>query len=293
MSEKRKVLMTGACGVVSSLLISELNDRYDLVLTDVKQRQGNRSGIDESVFERLQVADLVDPNRDNYRHLFEGVDAVIHNAFVGRATLDVSVAEFEHELANVRMAYNIYQTALEENVRRVVVTSSNHASDYYEEFLLGGTMDYVSPETQNRAFTYYGWAKDSYEHLGFLFALGRSMGMEGRKLQNVHIRIGGPRETDVENCELGDLQKVRRALAVYARQRALVQLYVKSIETESIEDKRGVPFQIFYGISGNTHAYWSLVNAREVIGYEPQDNSELRFADAVHKHIAAAEQANS
>jgi len=56
-SEKRKVLMTGACGVVSSLLISELNDRYDLVLTDVKQPQGNRSGIDESVFERLQVAD--------------------------------------------------------------------------------------------------------------------------------------------------------------------------------------------------------------------------------------------
>ena len=224
MSEKRKVLMTGACGVVSSLLISELNDRYDLVLTDVKQPQGNRSGNDESVFERLQVADLVDPNRDNYRHLFEGVDAVIHNAFVGRATLDVSVAEFEHELANVRMAYNIYQTALEENV---------------------------------------------------------------------HIRIGGPRETDVENCELGDLQKVRRALAVYASQRDLVQLYVKSIETESIEDKRGVPFQIFYGISGNTHAYWSLVNAREVIGYEPQDNSELRFADAVHKHIAAAEQANS
>ena len=67
------------------------------------------------------------------------------------------------------------------------------------------------------------------------------------------------------------------------------QLFVKSIETEDIRDAHGVPFQIFYGISANTHAFWSIVNARNVIGYAPQDNSEIRFAGVIANHIAAAE----
>ncbi len=281
MNKKRKILITGACGVVSSQLIAEMKKNYDVVLTDIKQPDSP-----DSIYEGLQLADLVDSNRDNYRHLFEGVDTVIHNAFVGAGTIDVIGAKFELEFANVQMAYNIYQTAWEEDVRRVVMTSSNHAADYYEDLLLDGKLDFIDSNKQNRAFSYYGWAKDSYEHLGFLFALGR---MSGRSFSNVQIRIGAPRETDLDAVEPGDLRKMRRALAVYISQRDLVQLYTKSIETESIDDQHGVPFQIFYGISGNTHAFWSLVNAREVIGYDPQDNSEYRFAEKIQRHIAAAD----
>ncbi len=36
---------------------------------------------------------------------------------------------------------------------------------------------------------------------------------------------------------------------------------VRMIETESIEDENGVPFLVIYGISGNTHRFWSLTNA--------------------------------
>ena len=63
---------------------------------------------------------------------------------------------------------------------------------------------------------------------------------------------------------------------------------IKSIETPDINDNDGVPFQIFYGVSGNDHNFWSIANARKVIGYEPDDNSSVRFIDAVTKHIAAA-----
>ena len=107
-------------------------------------------------------------------------------------------------------------------------------------------------------------------------------------LENVQIRIGGPRETDVGGCDLGDLRCMRRALAVYISQRDMAQLFIKSIETEDIRDEFGVPFQIFYGISDNPHAFWGISNARRVIGYEPQDNSETRFADLIAKHISAA-----
>ena len=63
---------------------------------------------------------------------------------------------------------------------------------------------------------------------------------------------------------------------------------IKSIETPNIDDTDGVPFQIFYGISGNDHNFWSIANARKIIGYEPEDNSSVRFIDAVAKHVVAA-----
>ena len=64
---------------------------------------------------------------------------------------------------------------------------------------------------------------------------------------------------------------------------------IKSIETDDIRNERGVPFQILYGISGNHHAIWSIANARQVIGYEPEDKSEIRFARWIQKHIEAAQ----
>ena len=68
------------------------------------------------------------------------------------------------------MAYNVFQTAREEGVRRVVMISSNHAADYYERLILDGAWDVVTPDMQERAVGYYGWAKATYEHLGFIFA---------------------------------------------------------------------------------------------------------------------------
>lgn len=47
---------------------------------------------------------------------------------------------------------------------------------------------------------------------------------------------------------------------------AVVLAVIKSIETPNIDDRDGVPFQIFYGISGNDHNFWSIANARKVIG---------------------------
>jgi hypothetical protein len=171
-------------------------------------------------------------------------------------------------------------------------------------------MDVVTTEMRALSDNYYGWAKEVYEHLGFVFAVGKvnaslAQGLQqhirspggatigdrehGRPLENVQIRIGGPRETDVANCPKGDLRCMRRALAAYISQRDLQQLFIKSIEAEDIRDEHGVPFQVFYGVSNNPHAFWSIANARKIIGYEPEDNSEVRFHHLVAEHIRAAQ----
>jgi nucleoside-diphosphate-sugar epimerase len=190
------------------------------------------------------------------------------------------------EYSNIKLAYNVYQTAWEENVRRVVVASSNHAANYYEPMILDGRHDIVTPEMPRLGYDYYGWAKGACELLGFTFAVGQE---NNRQLEMIQLRIGGPREDDLEKIEPGDLRSVRRALAVYISVRDLVQLCIKSIETEDIRNENGVPFQVFYGISNNAYAYWSIVNARKMIGYDPQDNSEIRFANLIMEHRRASE----
>jgi hypothetical protein len=303
---KLKVLVTGAAGYVASLMLPELRQRYDLTLLDVRTTDRNGNEVPG-----VQIADLIDSNRDNYRHFFKGIDAVIHLGFTRAQDPNNSDQQFAAEMANVQMAYNIYQVSWEEGVRRLVVASSNHAADYYEPLILAHKQDVVDPNVgRPLSDNFYGWAKEVYEHLGFVFAVGKIHGEKvqgiqaaigatggaaiedrarGRQLENVQIRIGGPRETDVANCPLGDLTCVRRALGAYISARDLTQLFVKSIETPDIRDENGIPFQVFYGISGNSHGFWSIVNARKIIGYEPQDNSELRFQKEVAAHFQAAQ----
>jgi hypothetical protein len=278
---RRKVVVTGAAGLIAGLLLPALRERYELTLLDVRttDRDGNE-------VEGIQIVDLLNRDRDVYRDHFRGADAVVHCGFVRADGLGDPNQRFFAELSNVQMAYNVYQTAWEEDVRRVVVTSSNHAADHYERLILTKKWDVVTPAMRALSDNYYGWAKETYEHLGFVFAAGR---VNGTPLENVQIRIGGPRETDVAKCPKGDLTCVRRALAVYISQRDMAQLFVKSIEAKDVRDEHGVPFQIFYGISDNPHAFWSIVNARKIIGYEPQDNSEIRFKDLIAEHIRAAQ----
>lgn len=295
---KRKVVVTGAAGKVAGQVLPALRERYDLVLLDV--RNTNRAG--ESMPD-IQIADLVARDRAGYRQHFWDADAVVHFGFVGNSNPGAgndSDTRFWNEFANVQMAYNIYQTALEEGVRRVVVASSNHAADYYEPLILDGKMDFVDPNGRALSDNYYGWAKEVYEHLGFVFACGRQATAAaptaavapttGRQLEVVQIRIGGPRETDLAACKVGDLRCMRRALAVYISDRDLQQLFVKSIEHPDIRDAEGIPFQIFYGISANAHAFWSIANARKIIGYAPEDNSEIRFQELIARHLAVASQ---
>lgn len=277
MSE-RKVVITGASGYIAGLMLPALRERYDLTLLDLKTT--NRQG--EEV-EGVIVVDLLDRDRDACREYFRGADAVVHCGFT---VADKPEDDYWAEMNNVNMAHNVYRTCVEEDVRRVVVVSSNHAADYYEHLIWADKMECVTPGMLPLSDNFYGWAKAAYELLGFAFATGGVSG--GRALECVQLRIGGPRETDIDSCGPEDLKKMHRALGAYLSVRDQVQLTVKSIETEDITDENGVPFQIFYGVSGNSHGFWSIANARRVIGYAPEDNSQIRFADKIAAITKAA-----
>ena len=224
----------------------------------------------------VEVANLLHDDASTLAHLFSGVDVVVHTGH-HHPSGTASQALYDGERRNVDMMQRVYQLALEQGVRRVVAASTNQAAKWYEQPYFAGLRDRVGPEDYPRPDSFYGWAKVAYESLGFLYACGSL----GRKLEVVQLRIVVPREIDAS--VFVDLPRHRyvRELAGYISERDLQQLFYKSVETSGIEDEYDVPFHIFYGVSNNARTFWSITNARRVIGYDPVDDSEVRFAEDI------------
>jgi hypothetical protein len=272
---RRCVLVTGASGYVAAQMLPTLRERYDLTLVDVRQTDAQGNPV-----EGIQLADLTQRDLEAHRPFFRGIDTVVHLGYVHPTSGmgSRSPDSYYTERGNVDMAFHIYQLSLEEGVRRVVMASSNHAADWYEPLIHSKKKDVVDPWERAISDNYYGWAKEAYEHLGFVFAAGSL----GRQVEVVQLRIGAPREIEGDRFT-DNLVGYNRDLGAYVSPRDLTQLFVKSIDAEDIRDAHGVPFQIFYGISDNTRKFWSIANARQVIGYEPEDDSEVKYADDIRR----------
>ena len=189
MADRPRVLVTGATGYIAGLVLPELARHYDLRLTDV--RPLTRDGRAPA---GLSVLDLDGAPDADVRALFEGCDAVVHLAYVRtdvNAPQWASVSGYLEERGNIDLVERVLVMCAETGVRRAVIASSNHAADWYEHLLRANRMDVVDPDaTVPRSDNYYGWSKAAYEHLGFVHASG---GL-GHRVQNVHVRIGAPRE---------------------------------------------------------------------------------------------------
>jgi hypothetical protein len=262
---RKKILLTGATGYIAGQLLPALRDRYDLRLIDV--RTTNQDG--ETVPD-VEVVDLLTADRATLEDLFRDQDVIIHTGYL-RPRPD---AVYEDERKNVDMMQRVFDVALTTGVPRVVAASTNQAAKWYEQPYYAGRLDRVTTEDYPRPDSFYGWAKAAYESLGFLYACGSL----DRKLEVVLIRIVAPRE--IEAKDFADRPKAQyiRDLAGYVSARDLQQLFCKSVDTPDIDDPYGVPFHIFYGVSNNARTFWSITNAREVIDYQPEDDSEIRFA---------------
>ena len=274
----RKVLLTGASCYIASQMLPAFQDQYDMGLIDVSNsdREGHR-------VPGVAIVDLVDPDLSKYSDHFQGVDTVVHLGYKRRngSPLD----DYYDEQSNVGMAYNVYRAAYESGVKRVVLASSNHAADWYEHALIHNRdLEMLDPYRLSLSDNFYGWAKATYEHLGFLFASGSF----GRKLEVVLVRIGAPREIKLEDF-LGDPGRYKRDLGAYISPRDLTQLFTRAIETPNIENEHGIPWLIVYGISDNTRSFWSLTSARQVLGYRPEDDSEIKYARDIQSFLTGDE----
>ncbi len=271
---KKRVLITGG-GYLAGQLVDNFDDAYDLRLVDVVDTAATAT--------RPAVAahDLTDPDISGYDGMFKDVDSVVHLAYKnpggiwGNAIPPLD--RFPIEMENIQMAFNVLRCAHAAGVRRVLIASSNATTSWTEQNRVHTRkQEIIDPAAAPRYATFYGWAKLSYEQVGFIFANGDI----GRKMDVINMRIGAPHPVPLSEYN-GDRRRFKRDLGAYVSPRDFTQFVVRGIETEDITDADGMPFFTGYAVSDNTRRFWSIENARRVLGFHPEDDSEVIWAEDV------------
>jgi NAD+ dependent glucose-6-phosphate dehydrogenase len=253
MADKKKVLVTGLSGLVGSALRSEFEERYEL---SSLSRYGTE-GLDDAHNFKGNIAEL-----DSMIPAFEGQHTVVHLAADRSAN-----ANWESALRNNFVGvYNVYEAAKRTGVKRVVFGSSQHAiGGFYQDepykSVIAGKFDEVKrpfkliDETVPiRPDGYYGASKAYAEGLGSYYS-------EFHGISSINIRIGWTISNDDPTTNGG-------GLAMWLSHRDTAQIHVKAVDAPD-----SLMYTVVFAMSDNEWNIFSLDKAREVLGYEPQDDA--------------------
>ena len=234
----RKVLITGAAGEIGTFLVHHLApQKYNLILADIRQPEYELRWP----FINLDIADL-----DQFTAACKGIDTIVHLAGDRRTT-----APWETLLpANVIGAYNVYEAARLNGCRRVIFASSNHAGSGYPWEVQ------VSPNMPPHPGNLYGATKAWAENVGQVFA-------DKFDLSCLCLRIGWA----------GSRTDERKLNNPHGPAMYLTYEDATLLVSACIDAPDDLKFAIFNGISNNRHKKLDITNARELIGYEPQDDA--------------------
>ncbi|HEY7205291.1 MAG TPA: NAD(P)-dependent oxidoreductase [Methylomirabilota bacterium] len=192
-------------------------------------------------FVRADISKMPDALR-----ITRGVDAIVH---LGGYSVEGPWAGILQ--ANIIGGYNMFEAARRNRVKRILFPTSNHAVGFYRRDQTIDHRVYIRPDSR------YGVSKVFGEALGSLYA-------DKYGLECFMIRIGNvnPRPID------------KRRLSIWISPRDLAQLVSIGIDHPDIK------FEIVYGISRNTRAWYDNSNAFR-LGYRPQDDSEVYAAEVL------------
>ncbi|MDA1280275.1 MAG: NAD(P)-dependent oxidoreductase [Chloroflexi bacterium] len=257
----KKVLITGGAGLIGSILIDKLGDKYDFSSLDLRAVDGVPS----------TVANLDD--LDSITPAFDGIDTVVHLA------ADRSPAGSWDSILknNIIATYNVFEASKRAGVNRVIFASSNHAeggfyldppwkhvNDGNFHLLQQDRYELVSEKHMIRPDSYYGVAKAYGEALGSYYNdfLG---------LSSFHLRIGWVIEDD-------DPTFSAYALSLWLSHRDTAQIVDLCISAP--ESHR---YDIFNATSDNMWKIFDIEHAKQALGYQPQDRAGADFTPRDYK----------
>src|SRR5688500_8432770 len=264
---RRKVLVTGAAVNIGSYFAEQSHRKYNL-------RHMVRAGDDSESIQRIREIVKADvSNLYDMQRVCEGIDTVLHLA----ADPSPSATWDSVKNVNITGTYNTFIAAKAAGCRRVIYASSIHAVSGYPSDVQVKTSEPVNPGDL------YGVSKCFGE------ALARYMA-EQEGLSAIALRIGAfqPPEAAAKESGLGMLD-------AFVSERDLNHLIECCIDVENLK------FAILHGLSDNRFKRLDISDARELVGYRPQDDAtalnvktrQLNLAQTVHAHNLSDEQQKS
>ncbi len=234
----KKLVLTGAAGQLGSKLREPLSKMCDaLVTTDLADDLGTLFANETYIKADLSSLDaMVD--------LLSGADMVVHFGAIGDEAPWDDILQ-----SNIIGAYNVWEAAYRNGVKRVVYASSVHAVGMHKK------TDTIGLDVPHRPDTYYGLAKCFSEDLASLY-------WDKRGIESVCMRIF--------SCAPATNA---RSIGTWLSYDDLIHLVERSV------DSPVVGFSIVYGISDNDRAVVDNTKARH-LGYRPKDNAE-QFAKEI------------
>ena len=253
--EKKKVLITGASGLIGGLTIAGLSAKYDF------------SGLSRRNVEGLPhlQADIADA--EAIKPAFVGIHSVLHLA---AANGEDQVNNWNATMAiTVQGTLNVYEAARLANVKRVIHMSSGCSQLAYEwdNDLPYGTLangpDEEIPSAWRMIEVSDPVRPDSAYAVGKIFGetLGRYYA-DQYEISTIAIRLGAVLPDD--------RPQIRRHYPGFLSQSDCLQMIDKCLGAPD-----HLKFEIFNAISENKYRWRSTEHTKKVLGWQPSGRSEI------------------
>jgi nucleoside-diphosphate-sugar epimerase len=248
----RRLLITGAAGLIGTVLTRGLEDRYVISGLDRARRRPKN-------VMRMDLAE----SKAGHARPYDDADAVIDLAGI----TSVATAWKAVWKNNIPATMNSLEAARRAGVRRYIFASSNHVTGMYERELpwsaiVAGNYTGIDPDAVPRIRTSSPIRPDS------AYAVGKALGeVAARWYSDTHglsaicLRIG--------TVNGADRPANARHFATLLTHADLLRLVECALEAP--EELR---FGVYYGVSRNTWRFWDISDAAADIGYDPQDDAE-------------------
>ena len=235
MTDRKKVLITGAAGRIGSSLSVALQEWYDLRL------HYNRTIPEKPPVADIHIADI--SKFDEIAPAMQGIDAVVHMA--GEPSTSGSWESVRDR--NIIGTYNVLEAARQHGVKKVIFASTNHVMGMYDrdqQWPVQASMP-VRPDSLYGVSKAFGenLARHYYDQFG---------------LSTICLRIGWFLQEPKD--EIG--------LWMWLSPRDCADVVMRGIESS-------LGFGTFYAISRNARRRWDITDTIVKLGYRPQDDAEI------------------
>lgn len=242
-----KVVLIGGSGTIGRILLAGLESEFELYNLDLANTEGDKHLLKVNAQDYSELLNHIPKDADVVINL---LSIPFSGEVVDIPTMNKMVDVF------LKSSYNIFQAAVELNIPKVIVASSNHVTDYYEadgDSKLGRRIN-VNDYPYSRGL--YGVLKLAVENIGFTFS-------NKYNLSVINLRIGTVKQDEERTI----YKNIDRQKKTWLSEVDTVSLFRDSIFSD-------IKFGTFYGVSDNPEKPWDNENAKEELGFVSKVNSQ-------------------